>query len=425
MVAITNNQINDYLYYGYLFPKKIPDWIFDLNINSDANYKYSIIEAESLFDSIMDEALDQLKFNKYCIVPISGGWDSRILLAATVDRLDSSQIKSYSFGAPGQLDYEIGYKVARSLGVEHHAIDLRKIEIEWDQLKETVTEAPWTKVFDSFFNRFCVRNVAASGDLLLSGFMGDPLTGSHFSETSDRSVIVKQFVKKQNLANNLDLVEKNYDPVASIPDLSKKFSFDTGELLDYGIRQANMIAPIVTPLPEMNNWGYQLGSFRGSESNIIAPFAHPSWASYWISAPKLYKKDRKLFFSMFQKKFPQLYKIPAKEYYGAIKNHGFERNLRRNIFFVRNRLHKYFPKVLNQSNIMMNYLDFDWAFRYREDYQKIMSKAFTFLQENSIAEWIKIDMLINSHMKFEANYAKSINVLIGLALNIKVNNQSK
>lgn len=420
-----NKHINDYLYYGYLFPPKIPDWLYEIDGINNEHYTYSIKEVSILFDKIADEALSEIRGNNYCIVPISGGWDSRLLLGAAIERLNRSQIRTFSFGTPGQLDFEIGCKVAQTLGVEHYSIDLGEIKMEWNLLEKTAREAPWTKPFDSFFNRYCIKQVGKDGDIVLSGFMGDPLAGSHMVSSSVKKEIISSFVQHQNIARNSSLLEKDYDPISSVPNIPQKVDFNHGELLDFGIRQAYMVAPIVTPMPEMKGWGSKPGVLPGSGIQILTPFADPAWASYWISVPFHLKENRKLFFEMLKNKYPGLNNMPAKDYYGATKKDGLEHSMRRNLLRIQNRLHLHAPRFFNQSNKMMNYLDFDDAFRSRDDYRAVLKKAISFIQKNSMAQWIDFDQMWEEHMTFKADHSKSFKILIGLALNVKVNNDPR
>lgn len=419
---LQRKKINDYLYYGYLFPAQLPENLFQLTPSKVESNTYNEKETAQLFDKLLDQALEECSANNYCVIPISGGWDSRILLGAAVERLSTSQIKTYSFGSPGQLDYEIGRKVSNFLGVEHHAIDVRRIEMNWVQLEEVVKEAPWTKPFDAYINRYCIKTFTEEGDIVLSGFMGDPLFGSHFSDYKDINECIRLFVKRQNITERSVLIESDYDPAESIPELPENNPFDSYDIVDFGIRQANMVAPIVTPLEKLERWEMFLGNFRSSGASIVAPFAHPEWVRYWAFAPKEFKKEKNLFFRMFQYKFPKLFEFPSKDYFGATKNEGVNRNLRRNFTRVQNRLHRYFPTVFSQSNKMLNYQDFDEQFRKNDDYQSILDSAITFLKDTNATDWIDFNELLSAHMTYKEDHAKSFQVIIGLALNMKVNN---
>lgn len=424
-MLLQNKFINDYLYFGYKVPDHISDDLMEFQSSGKLANLYTIEEASALLDEIVDEILENLSSNKYCIIPISGGWDSRLLLAEAVERLNVSQIKTYSFGTSGQLDFEIGRNVAESLGIEHFPVDLNRIKMEWRQLEETAREAPWTKIFDAFVNRFYVKKIAGQGDILLTGFMGDPLFGSHQVELNDTEEIVRLFVKKQNITGNLSLLEKDYNPTKSIPELPEDVIFNTYDILDFGIRQANMIAPIVTPMPELKRWDSNVGCFKNSKTDIRAPFANPDWVQYWAKAPKVLRKNRQFFFNMFETKFPELFRLPAKDYFGAVAKESLEYKWKRNQFRLQNRLHKHLPKIFDPSNVLQNYLNFNAAFRKRSDYKEILEESIIYLKEKSVSDWINFEEMWKQHMTYQADHADAFRVLIGLALNLKANNPLK
>lgn len=66
------------------------------------------------------------------VVPLSGGLDSRAILAELLDRGLRKNIITVTFGTPGTLDYEIGAYVARKARVYHENIDLTKVEVKTD-----------------------------------------------------------------------------------------------------------------------------------------------------------------------------------------------------------------------------------------------------------------------------------------------------
>jgi hypothetical protein len=68
---------------------------------------------------------------------------------------------------------------------------------------------------------------------------------------------------------------------------------------------------------------------------------------------------------------------------------------------------------------MLNYLDFDLAFRKREDYKEILKKSLRILKEHSLVDWLDFDVLNEEHMNYNQQYSKLFLVLIGLALNVE------
>ena len=161
-------QINQYLWCGYLPPDKFPTWIADCVTPAATDNEYSPHEAAGRFDALFDALVEQS--SSRC-VSLSGGWDSRAILGALLERTDSDQIVTVTFGVLGQLDYDLGKMVADSVGVEHHAFDLRTVDFTWDAIRESVAASPWTYVPDSYFNSLTRNRFSNSSDIIWAVFL--------------------------------------------------------------------------------------------------------------------------------------------------------------------------------------------------------------------------------------------------------------
>ena len=136
---MTKEQIiNNYLYFGYIPPQEYPDWANEIEQNTHDNY--SLQGTIKVFDDIFDKLVQIFPDRKH-IIPLSGGWDSRAILGALLERVDKNMVETVTFGAPGQLDYEIGIKVAGWAGVNHKAINLKKNILNWDKV-ESINNSP-------------------------------------------------------------------------------------------------------------------------------------------------------------------------------------------------------------------------------------------------------------------------------------------
>lgn len=410
-------KINTYLWYFYIFPNEIPSWLDKCITPENTCTNYSPDEAGYIFEQVFAAQLKKNN-NGYVIVPISGGWDSRILLGAALERFHTQEIKTLTFGVPGQLDYDIGRLVAETAGVEHHAVDLSKVDLHWEDLLASVKEAPWTYVPDAFFNRCSLAQVASKNDLVLSGFMGDPLTGGHKSRAITKDEAVEGFIKKQRRVKNIRLTPESYNPARDLPALPENPSIAYSELLDFGIRQANCIAPIVTPQQHWTGWGGNMGRMSSTGALVLAPFAHPDWAAYWINAPKEAKQGQRLYLEMMKQKFPRLAALPSKYsmgYKAGSLTHSAAKIRRK----VLGNFDKHFPRPKLRYAAHLNYLDYGDAFRNRDDYLEVLRKAIVYLRENEYVPWINLEQLLKDHGHCKANYSDAFRVLIGLALNLQ------
>ena len=202
---MSQQKAYEYLYFGYALETADSSFVESCLTHKPAHLEYTPADAGRLLDTVIDDLLEQSCENGLYVIPISGGWDSRIIAGAVRKRLDAREIKMVTFGVPGQLDYDLGRLVAKTLGVEHFAIDLSKVALTWEELLSSAKDAPWTYVPDAFYNRYCLSRTGMVGANVLSGFLGDPLTGGHFSGVSDPDRAQQDFLDRQKISRTCHL----------------------------------------------------------------------------------------------------------------------------------------------------------------------------------------------------------------------------
>lgn len=414
------NKINDYLYFGYLPPNELPPGLEIFNREIPGEWKYNAEDCSRLLGRVFDDTLANSGSFSRVVIPISGGWDSRILLGLALEHFPSADIKTYTFGQPGQYDYDIGATIAKKMGVEHIGINLNEVAVEWNVLKTSVKLSRWTYVPDSFFNQLGYKMMAKSGDGILNGFMGDPLTGSHFVENGlTCEQILEDFVRKQKKADSFDLTQSEYEPSSSIPAVTGNHLFEKSEHLDFGVRQFHCIVRIISQMNSLEGWKSDLGKTEAG-AHILTPFSHPMWAKYWSGAPEKAKKDRALYVEMMKSRFPKLSALPSKNYYGASSGSGIFHYLMKKRFNLRIVLHQHFPAIFRKQIKSLNYLDFQEAFIRRDDYRALWEKGVQFLTKNDSAPWIEFDRLMKEHESGQKDHSWALLTIIGLALNLEV-----
>jgi len=415
--------INNYLYYGYLPPKQFPAWLND-GLNLSENFDYSVKGAAQVFDKIFDELLAKYP-NKKHIVPLSGGRDSRAILGALLERVDKSQIETVTFGVPGQLDYDIGIKVAKWAGVKYHAINLKKIEFTWENILISVKESPWTYVPDGMFNSISRNTFSVKDDIIWSGFLGDPLTGSHLNKTTEKDVCINKFITEQQRVRKFNLFASCLQ-TNDIISKTKPNNMEWDDFLDFGIRQSNCIAPIVLPISNLTSFEQSI-SFERNGAIVVAPFLNERFKDYWLLAPRELRRNQKLYINMLNYKYPELFALPSKYSLGMPAKSGIRYNYKRYKNGVIRRIQKKAPWLGIRSTAHLNYLDYDTMFRKRNDYKETLNVALDFLKQTDITPWLNLDQLWTDHMKKKKDYGNVFCVLIGLAANLtnsSVNNKN-
>lgn len=92
--------------------------------NTEQHYAPDAEELFKAFDRVLVrcfQRLVRLAGGRTIVIPLSGGWDSR-LVAIMLKRMGYSNTVAFTYGRPGNLESEISKQVAESLGIEWHFV---------------------------------------------------------------------------------------------------------------------------------------------------------------------------------------------------------------------------------------------------------------------------------------------------------------
>lgn len=408
---IIDEKILKYLYFGY-----VPRKLFDLarykvgnkinNLGEDELIDLGIKKLNSVFNNISDNTH---------IIPLSGGLDSRAILAALIDKGFKNRIVAVTFGTPGTLDYEIGNFIAKKAEVKHHSFDLTKIKITQDGLLKTVKEegAAWTWLFDSYYNRLAYNNFGHDV-YYWTGFLGGELVGSHLQreDSINWNVALYHFCRKNNFSRSIRLIPVNYSPIRNLP---KNPLLDLGimgydEQLDLAIRQKYYIEPLLLA----PGYKYKI------------PFLNPGWVKFNLNIPRKYRYHQYLYKEILKKAYPDLFSLPTKTNLGlALEAPKWQRELRRFKIRARSALNKFIPGGPWGVNPMINYIDFDRGLRERKDLKTVVYENIQDLKNRKIVEWIDIDTIWKRHQSKKINHADALILLASLEINLKAEELQK
>lgn len=410
--------INEYLYFGYLIPDDYPS---EINISDVGNqfHSYDQKEVSSLFENVFEQMFSDWSGNGKLIIPISGGWDSRLLLGAALKGYNSERIKTFTFGCPRQYDFEIGNMIAKKYNTKHKSYNLFEVEFDEYLITEYIQNSGWTYFPDYFFNRYCLNNIAEPGDIVLSGFMGDPQTGGHFIYGNDKHTQLSLFVKNQNFGKGFLLHSPDYKPKDSIPEFPSDSIFNVHELLDFGIRQRNCIYPIICPDSYWKGWNNSGLLYFDKSHNVsyYSPFVNKTWAMYWGTVPNRLKEHQAFYLNMCKFDYPELFNLPSKKYLGRNKRdlHYFKRRIiSKGISYVKSGIN------LDSTNRrMLNYMDYHIAFQRKHSYRSIIDKAVEYLIDNKVLPWMNINNYMKDKRIKYSSDGRFLNLIVGLYLNLR------
>jgi hypothetical protein len=402
---MNNSDINTFLKFGYYLNYKNPCINFDYsNIDKTRYSSYSeydlITEGSKILMSTISKRFSSHNTH---VVPISGGLDSRVILAGLLENTEAKNIRTYTFGSPGTLDYDIGNFVAKELGTNHISFSLE------NQSYNTEDLIKFSDRFDNqtvLFHHPPINSLQEYyGDSLhWSGFMGGELAGAHLSDRTYTSIedAFDGFIKKNTFVKSIDLNSPNYEAndIYKFLEYSKKFSdrLTMYENIDFNNRQLKYIAPHIL-LKGMN---YSL------------PFLDEDWFNFILSVDNRYRENQYLYKKILLELFPHEFSLKTKT------NHGASLDASKFRIFM-TRVKSKIESVYSRRNVNINYVDFAREIRENYTLHQTVRENLHNLSERRLLEWIDIKRIFEEHINKNVNYADAILVLCSLEIHLKAN----
>lgn len=176
------NVAGDAIWFGFLLREQLdPTALIDGELPSfDRDHPSDVAEiARAIRDACENEL--QSSGKRAAIVPLSGGLDSRLVLATLLELLPAKDIHCYTYGFKGHLDYEIAPLVARRAGVSHTRRGFHEIGFDLDEFEASVRglsleHAPTFNLIAHYYTKklsgLCLAELPSDA-ALWSGFLGD------------------------------------------------------------------------------------------------------------------------------------------------------------------------------------------------------------------------------------------------------------
>lgn len=414
-VTWTEKDIFDFLYFGFV-PRTVNKYFViyhnlqqkncgDGNIREE-NIEYYNKKGLRELNKIFDHAFKAIDSKSRHLLLLSGGLDSRAILGGLLERVDSKQIQTVTFGTPGTWDFEIGKRIAKYAGVKHRAVDLTNPDWAWGErgLIETAKrmEQP-VQLFDSYVNQK-IPEIFGEGYFYWVGFLGgtstQPYHGSHsWAEAKELFVKEKKFVRSMEITPSL------YNPVESLPQLPfcgpETLSFD--DQLHF-MRQNLLTRNIL---------------FR-KDYHFITPFYNTDWIYFFSKVPPKFRVDYLLYKKILKTQYPRLFSLPVKNNFGyALNTLPILTYPKRGLLKIKRLTNTNFPKLYLGVHPNINYIDIDEGLRERVDLRELIDKCLHDLIERELVTWLDIEYIWDLHQRRRANYADALLILAALELNMK------
>lgn len=398
-------NLNSFLKLGYFLNYQNPNIKVDFSLIDKNKYKdLSENELIGLGKQLWKESIQkQFISNEKHVVPLSGGLDSRAILATLLEFTEARNIYTYTYGTPKTMDYEIGNSIAKIAGTNHSRFPLTEYKYS---LREELDFAKRTDNQSILFLHPPVFEVDRlfAGNVIWSGVVIDVLFGRHqhqqkadnWEEAKRNSINENTFVNSMCLTN---INDTEYFKYISI-DKGNENCFPLEHTIDLMNRQIKYVAPQV--LIKGHNYKLLL------EEQLVG---------FALSLKPDLFENQYLYKKMFLSAFPDLFALPTKT------NNGLSLNANKSMVLYKKIINKFkggvnkvYPVFIDPK---INYLDFDEAIRNKQDIKKIIYQSIMDLKQRKIVEWIDIDYIWKRHQNKQGNHADALIVLASLEIHLK------
>jgi hypothetical protein len=297
-MTITHNGIENLRY-----------WNFKLNddLGKTSNRKQCVSDIGELLKSSVKECIPN---DKNIAIPISGGLDSRLIITAAADQIEIDRIKAFTTGQLKTQDLNIAKKLTNYLGI-NHTLDILPPDSD-----PSLNKIDWTKEYNSRLNEnsgtidatpfasdvnIYKNTIFKDTDFSFSGYMGDPLFGSHLTKDMltfrkneyDTFENIHDTQKIHFFGNVLRKHLSSFVP-ENIREELKTYKTEAALKMhwDFAVRQQNYIKQ------------GQIFKYRNNV-NVYTPFLHPDLFEYVSSNIPLNEKlGEKIYFESLIKIYP-------------------------------------------------------------------------------------------------------------------------
>jgi asparagine synthetase B (glutamine-hydrolysing) len=394
-------NLASFLTLGYFLDYQSPSVQIDITtIDKD---RYADASENELIDTgtaLLKQAItESFELNRTHLVPISGGLDSRAILAGLLEHTDAHRIQTYTFGTPGTLDYDIGYEIAKKLGTTHTAFDLTQHVYTQDELEDISRRVDHQTLLFHHWPVWAVDQ-RFRGTVVWSGFLGEALTGSHRLKTPADSLTtaIRNFIVTNRYVKSVTLRPDGNDftELLDRPVIDKN-GLTLDEQLDLRNRQTKYIAPHV--LMRKYEW--------------CTPFLFQPWIDFILSIPDENRQGQRLYKKLLRHAFPTAFSHRTKSAGGLpLSAPKYQHIMLRGS----RKLQRIFGRGSPQGT---NYLDFAWALREKKDLRDLIISNIMDLKARNLIEAIDFSGLLRRHLNHQANHADALIVLASLELHLK------
>jgi asparagine synthase (glutamine-hydrolysing) len=248
---------------------------------------------------------------------LSGGLDSRVILALLAENISPGQLHTFTWGIPGCDDARAARELASISGTRHHFLELNSGWLA-DKANEAVR---LTDGLGNIVNLHAFANVeeeARFAQVLFKGFLGDAMFGFAVNRYFWANYNEDNLYKVHKAAHHYHGVI-TFDAIDHISLFTNDFQHAVGdsvfESYRAGMKRSNasqsatqrLFFDLTQRVPRMTINGVEVVR---SHAAVRLPFADYDVLDFSLQIPPGYLFNRHIAYRAFTEKYPQLAKVP-------------------------------------------------------------------------------------------------------------------
>ncbi len=324
----------------------------------------------NLFQQSIEKRVAHLPVTEPILLPLSGGYDSRLILAFLLEIVPANRIIAYTFGQQGTYDFKIGKKIAKKFGIRHFEFPLSINDYSQKDLKNAcidcngqiayTLEAP-VSIFD---------NILQHGNVIISGNLGNEVMG-------DRS----HPIENTTLTNHEDIFlletickdRKIIDKVLDKQIINDSFYFHNDEESTLTLTDRWIY---INPNTKYTNYCVYK---KRAHIDYISPFADFQVFNFMYSLPAKWRDYCVFYFDFFQNWYPDFANLPTTEYRGVAFTSS---NLLKNVAYHTD----HFLMILTGKYFRANKIDFARYAKALLNFPTMRKFALQWLEESLVSQ---------------------------------------
>jgi len=406
--------------------KLVKYWNYEYDEEYDVRPQEELIEE---LGALWQEAVERrIKKDETIIIPLSGGLDSRAILAAALRCTTKNNIITFTFGEKGSFDFVIGKMVAEKAGVRNIPLGVEKEDFE-GQYNISIDDVEGIIDATPYFAIGGYKEMKKYGDKLYIGYMGDPIMGSHISS----EMLNKKLKSEQDYieAKNMIFEKHTLNDLNDIQGLFNS-SYTNIEILIYSFESTlNGMKRISNE--DMPNycaiWDYihrqnkytMFTVFRYKECfKYSTPLLDNDLIDFMLKMTPELRLDENLYIQMLLGKYPELFELPTKTNLDLRLDAGNISVISRKvILFLKRRINKTSTMLIKRNiflNKSKNYIDYDDLLRRDKEYKDYIRKMIEKVEERECFNKKYIEEIWRLHMQGKKNYSMLFGLLVTFEL---------